>query len=121
MLLSRELEKYKGVEVTRTSNLVQSLALLDTHTRFGLVLLDLKLTDGSGFEILKYIRNKPPNKRSPVVVLSTSNSQDDIDLAYKLYANAYVQKPQFGTHFKTLASALVNFWKQTNQALDCIQ
>lgn len=58
-----------------------------------LVLLDLNLPKRNGFEVLQFLRKHRTLKRLPVVVLTTSPMQADIDLAYELGANGYLQKP----------------------------
>jgi len=58
-----------------------------------LVLLDLKMPRATGFEILRWIRNRPDCKELPVVVLSGSELQEDIRQAYLMGANSYLVKP----------------------------
>jgi CheY-like chemotaxis protein len=58
-----------------------------------LVLLDLKMPRIAGFEVLKWIRGHPQFHELPVVVLSGSELQDDIRLAYASGANLYLVKP----------------------------
>src|SRR5215475_760718 len=58
-----------------------------------LVLLDLKMPRATGFEILRWIRNRPDCKELAVVVLSGSELQEDIRQAYLMGANSYLVKP----------------------------
>jgi CheY-like chemotaxis protein len=58
-----------------------------------LILLDLKMPRATGFEILRWIRNRPDCKDLSVVVLSGSELQEDIREAYLLGANSYLVKP----------------------------
>lgn len=58
-----------------------------------LVLLDLKMPRATGFEVLKWIRQHPSLGQVPVVVLSGSELQDDIQQAYDVGANSYMVKP----------------------------
>jgi CheY-like chemotaxis protein len=58
-----------------------------------LILLDLKMPRATGFEILRWIRNRPDCKELPVVVLSGSELQEDIRQAYSMGANSYLVKP----------------------------
>jgi len=58
-----------------------------------LVLLDLNLPRMSGREVLAEIKKDPELLAIPVVVLTTSDSEDDVRASYSLYANAYVTKP----------------------------
>lgn len=58
-----------------------------------LVLLDLKLPRRSGLEVLKWIRSVPSLKPLPVVVLTSSSENTDVNSAYDLGANSYLVKP----------------------------
>jgi CheY-like chemotaxis protein len=58
-----------------------------------LVLLDLNLPDMTGIEILTKVKANPHLKRSPVVVLTTTDDQREIQRCYDLGANVYITKP----------------------------
>ena len=58
-----------------------------------LVLLDLNLPKYDGREVLERIRSDPDLTHMPVVILTTSSSEEDILRSYKLHANAFVTKP----------------------------
>jgi two-component system response regulator len=58
-----------------------------------LILLDLNLPKYDGRQVLELIRADPELTHTPVVVLTTSSSEEDILRSYKLHANAYVTKP----------------------------
>jgi len=58
-----------------------------------LVLLDLNLPDMSGVSILEKIKANPHTKRTPVVVLTTTDDQREIQRCYDLGANVYITKP----------------------------
>jgi CheY-like chemotaxis protein len=60
---------------------------------FGLVLLDLKLPFVDGFEVLAGMHSLPPGRCPPVVVLTTSEKQSDVQLAWRLGASAVLVKP----------------------------
>ena len=57
------------------------------------VLLDLNLPKRNGREVLQAIRANPATRSLPVVVLTTSAEQVDVDVVYELGANSYIQKP----------------------------
>ena len=59
------------------------------------IFLDIKMPLMTGFEVLEWLKNQSPDhlRRLPVVVLSSSAQQEDIDRAYDLGANAYLTKP----------------------------
>ena len=61
--------------------------------RPGLVLLDLNLPRRSGHEVLAELKEDPQLRVIPVVILTTSQAEEDILRSYELHANAYVTKP----------------------------
>lgn len=58
-----------------------------------LILLDLNLPDMTGVDILEKVKNNPHTKRSPVVVLTTTDDEREIQRCYDLGANVYITKP----------------------------
>lgn len=58
-----------------------------------LILLDLNMPRINGFEVLKHLKNSPLYRHVPVIMLTTSDHQTDIDLAYELGANSFITKP----------------------------
>ncbi len=65
----------------------------DSARRQLLILLDLNLPDMTGVDILEKIKNNVHTKRSPVVVLTTTDDQREIQRCYDLGANVYITKP----------------------------
>jgi CheY-like chemotaxis protein len=81
------------------------------HTaRPDLILLDLNLPRMNGFEVLDAIKEDPDLKRIPVVVLTTSQAEQDVIQSYNLYANAYVTKPVDLEQFIQVIKAIEGFW-----------
>lgn len=82
----------------------------DESPRPALILLDLNMPRKDGREALQEIKSNPDLKTIPVVVLTTSNSDIDVEQSYRAGVNAYITKP---ARFADLASAfkvLYNFW-----------
>lgn len=79
-------------------------------TRPDLILLDLNLPRMNGFEVLDAIKEDPDLKRIPVVVLTTSQAEQDIIRSYDLYANAYVNKPVDLEQFIKVIKSIEDFW-----------
>lgn len=80
-----------------------------------LVLLDLKLPRIGGLDVLRRIRADARIGRVPVVVLTASREDDDVDRSYRLGANAYVRKPVDLNLFLEAARSIVAFWCVLNE------
>ena len=79
----------------------------------GLVLLDLKLPFVMGLEVLKWIRQR--SDLSPVVIILSSSQQDeDVAAAYRLGANAYLAKAADVSKLETMVRAINDFWLMQN-------
>lgn len=81
-----------------------------TAVRPDLILLDLNLPKKDGRVVLAEIKADPQLRRIPVVVLSTSRAEADIQHAYDLQANAYVPKPLLFQDFLESLRGLAAFW-----------
>jgi CheY-like chemotaxis protein len=79
-----------------------------------LVLLDLKMPLKDGFAVLQWRLDTPGGRRMPFVVLSSSDLREDIDRAYALGANSYVQKPIGGERLEAMVKALNGWWTNFN-------
>jgi CheY-like chemotaxis protein len=84
------------------------------HPMPALVLLDWKLPKRSGREVLQWVRQQPQFATLPVVVLTSSREQEDIDRAYGAGANSYLQKPVMLDNLTELSSRLEGYWLRTN-------
>jgi CheY-like chemotaxis protein len=58
-----------------------------------LVLLDLRLPRVDGLEVLRLVKGDPTLHRTPIVVLTTSDAERDVAMAYEFHANSFVTKP----------------------------
>lgn len=79
------------------------------------VLLDLKLPKVDGLEVLEAIRNDEATRRLPVVVLTSSDEQEDMLRSYDLAANSYVRKPVDFGHFSEVAGQVGIYWLMVNE------
>lgn len=75
-----------------------------------LVLLDLNLPKWDGREVLKEIKTDEKLKRIPVVVLTTSNAEQDIIHSYDLHANCFINKPVDFDNFFDIVRKIEDFW-----------
>jgi CheY-like chemotaxis protein len=75
-----------------------------------LILLDLNLPRKDGRQVLKEIKNDDSLKRIPVVILTTSKSEEDVLRAYDLHANCYITKPVDFNRFMEVVKSIEQFW-----------
>lgn len=80
-----------------------------------LVLLDLKLPRVGGLEVLQQMRTDPSTRRLPVVILSSSNEEQDLAACYDLGANSYIRKPVDFTQFAESIKQLATYWLVINE------
>jgi len=83
-----------------------------------LVLLDLKLPKKSGMEVLHWIRKESAISTLPVVILTSSPQDADIQHAYFQGANAYLVKPSAPEELVRMASAIRGFWLTENRTAE---
>lgn len=75
-----------------------------------LVLLDLNLPKKDGREVLAAMKSDPSLRKIPVVILTTSQAEEDVVRAYNLNANCYVTKPVDFEQFTRIVQAIEQFW-----------
>ena len=81
-----------------------------------LLLLDQKLPGRSGLEVLEWVRNRSPVCTLPVLVLSASTNDSDVQAAYLLGANGYLVKPSRFEDLLAMARAIKDYWLTVNRA-----
>ena len=80
------------------------------HAMPSLVLLDLNLPGLDGRDVLKMIKSDPTTKKLPIVVMTSSQDQADIDRCYEAGANSYVVKPVNLDGFLAAIARLKDYW-----------
>ena len=78
--------------------------------RPGLILLDLNLPRKDGREALQEIKEDPELRRIPVVILTTSNAEEDVLRTYSLGASSYIRKPVNMTSLVDIMSTIGHYW-----------
>jgi CheY-like chemotaxis protein len=80
-----------------------------------LVLLDLRLPKIDGLEVLREARRHPVWKQVPIVILTTSRENKDIEAAYQLGVNSYIVKPVDFSAFAEVVKTIKMYWLLTNE------
>jgi CheY-like chemotaxis protein len=95
---------------------IEALAFLRREGEFAdsarpdMILLDLNLPKKSGLEVLADVKADEKLRRTPVVVLTTSQAEQDIVKSYSLYANCYISKPVDLGEFINVVKSIEEFW-----------
>jgi chemotaxis family two-component system response regulator Rcp1 len=114
------IEALKDAKVYNTLNVVSNGSDALTYlrregqyadaTRPDLILLDLNLPKMGGLEVLDEVKNDPDLRTIPVVVVTTSQAEQDIIKSYNSHANCYICKPVDLDQFITVIQSIQNFW-----------
>ena len=95
---------------------VEAMAFLRRQGKYAqvpfpdLILLDLNLPRKDGRAVLAEIKADPDLKRVPVIVLTTSQDEQDVLHSYNTYANCYITKPVDLKQFLAVVESIDNFW-----------
>lgn len=95
---------------------VEAMAFLQKKDKYAnaphpdLILLDLNLPRKDGREVLAEMKADATLKRIPVVVLTTSQAEEDVLKAYNLCANCYITKPVDFDQFVKIVQSIESFW-----------
>lgn len=79
------------------------------------ILLDLNMPRVDGLTVLRELKSRPELQRIPVVILTTSKEDRDINTAYDLGANSYIVKPVDFENFMEVAQQIELYWCVTNE------
>ena len=95
---------------------VAFIARWETGERTPLVvLLDINMPRMNGLEVLRALKSNAVSRSIPVVVLTSSNEDRDVQRAYELGANSYIVKPVNFDKFLDVASQIELYWCALNQ------
>jgi chemotaxis family two-component system response regulator Rcp1 len=98
---------------------VKAMAFLNREGEYAsavrpqLILLDLNLPKKDGREVLREIKEHEELKTIPVIILTTSSAERDINRTYSLHANSYITKPLDYLQFDDIVKSIETFWFST--------
>jgi CheY-like chemotaxis protein len=110
-------EADRNAEVLVAANGEEALAILrqeehhESHPDIDLVFLDLNMARMNGFEFLQEAKMHPSLKPIPVIVMTSSNRDKDIEYAYRMGANSYITKPMDVDEFIKILITVIDYWK----------
>jgi two-component system, response regulator len=81
-----------------------------------LILLDIQLPGINGLQVLKSLKNHDSTRSIPVVILTSSNEEKDIQTCYQLGVNSYISKPVEFDSFLNTMKTLGMYWLLMNRA-----
>lgn len=105
--------KNKITVITDGEKALEYLFCNDNNRKPDLILLDMNLPKVNGLEVLAKIKADEALKIIPVVMLTTSTSEQDVLDAYKNYVNCYINKPIDLEEFIVVIKNIENFWLNT--------
>jgi CheY-like chemotaxis protein len=105
-----------GAEALDFLNCKNTYAKRDPYDLPGLILLDVKLPKMDGPEVLRHLRADPRTRMLPVVMLTSSNEEQDLIESYQSGANSYMRKPVDHTQFVEFVGYLGSYWLELNEA-----
>lgn len=114
--LTREAFESSAFEVTieNVKNGDDTMAYLeqcgDTQPYPHLLLLDLNLPKTDGFDVLEELRETDDHPQFPILVLTSSEADEDVLKSYELSANAYLTKPDCPEEFVDMVETIESFW-----------
>ena len=105
------------LEVARDGKEALDYLFNDANDLPRLVLLDLRLPNIDGLEVLRHIRENERTRLTPVVILTSSVAPDDVATGYRYGANSFVRKPLDFDQFSGMVRQLGSYWLTVNVPL----
>jgi len=105
-----------SIQLLVASDGIEGMALLRREGAYAhsprpdLILLDLNLPRMDGREVLALIKQDHNLRAIPIIVLTTSDAESDIEKSYQLQANCYLKKPADWVSFADLVTTVIDFW-----------
>jgi len=118
--VSPVIEAFRGSKVLHNLHTVgdgeEAMSFLHREGKYAdapfpdIILLDLNLPKKDGREVLAEIKGDPVLKRIPVVIMTSSNAEEDIIYSYNHHVNSYITKPVDPENFMDMFKALEDYW-----------
>lgn len=109
-----EAKIFNNVSVVRDGH--QAIEFLEKNGKYydsedpDLILLDINLPKKNGHEVLTFAKNDPRFQHIPIIMLTTSSSEKDINSSYRNHANCFIVKPVDADNFLKVIRDIENFW-----------
>jgi two-component system, chemotaxis family, response regulator Rcp1 len=110
------LETNKTIHLHAVGDGVEAMEFLRYQGKYlnaprpNLILLDLHMPKMNGLEVLAEAKSDPRLRTIPIIVLTSSGAERDVERSYKLMANCYLSKPGEFNEFENLVKCLNDFW-----------
>jgi CheY-like chemotaxis protein len=100
-----------SIDLRSVANKEEAIAMISGNSEWrpSVVLVDISLPGGSGFEVLQFMKTQPDLQIIPVIIFSSSKARQDIDKAYRLQANCYIAKPADFAGYLTVLTSMIKF------------
>lgn len=118
LIIEEEFEDDKDVVIDVVGNGEDAIKYLESGNNPKIIILDLNLPRMNGFDVLAHIKKSKTIKKLPIIILTTSKAEHDIDKAYELGANSYIIKPFEYEEFQEILRSIKDFWLRFAQLPD---
>ncbi|GLB49662.1 response regulator [Neptunitalea lumnitzerae] len=108
-----------NVEIRHINNGEEALKIMKERNFLAdapsLVLLDIKMSGINGLDLLKQIKNNDSLRAIPIVIFSSSVQLSDLQRAYELSVNSYIEKPKDFQQLKETLKTITKYWLDLNK------
>jgi CheY-like chemotaxis protein len=105
-----------GVEALDFVRCTGDFELRDRQHDLKVIVLDLKMPRLDGLDVLRELKEDPETQKIPIVIMTSSDQDRDIEAAYTLGANGFVTKPVTLPEFSSAVATIGRFWIETNRS-----
>lgn len=114
LFIQRALNKHaEGTSVKFVPSAEDALEYLEHNAAPALIVTDLTMPGMGGHQLVSKLKADDRHRRTPIIVLSTSSDNQDINDAYDNHANSYLVKPRDLSGYMNIVTTLRDFWFKT--------